>query len=111
MQEEFGCDPKNILAAIGPSIGPDVYEVGMEVVKAARKAVPDASKVLIRNKSQKYHFDLWEANRNLLLQAGLKPNNIQVLRACSFSEAESYYSARRDGVHTGRMVSGILLRE
>lgn len=111
MQRDFGSDPAIIRAAIGPSIGPEVYEVGSEVVEAARKAVPGAENTLSLNASGNYHFDLWEANRRLLLQAGISSNLIEVLEHCSFSEPEKYYSARRDGVETGRMVSGIMLRE
>jgi len=111
LKQDFGSDPLNILATIGPSIGPKVYEVGPEVVEAARKTVPEAEKTLSLNASGKYHFDLWEANRRLLLEAGLRASNIEVLEACSFSENNKYFSARRDGVNTGRMVSGIMLRE
>lgn len=111
MQRDFGCDPAAIRAAIGPSIGPDVYEVGTEVVGAARKAIPGAENTLRLNASGKFHFDLWEANRRLLAQEGVLADRIQVLEACSFSEKDNYYSARRDGVNTGRMVSGIMLRE
>jgi YfiH family protein len=111
LKQDFGSLPLNILAAIGPSIGPNVYEVGPEVVEAARKTVPEAEKTLSLNAVGKYHFNLWEANRRLLLDAGLSEGNIEVLEACSFSENEKYFSARRDGVNTGRMVSGIMLRE
>ena len=46
MKEKYGCDPKTILVAIGPSIGPEVYEVGDEVVEAVRRSIPDAEAVL-----------------------------------------------------------------
>ncbi len=111
MEKEFDCNPAKIRAAIGPSIGPEVYEVGPEVVEAARKAVPDAEKTLSRNVSGKYHFNLWEANKLLLIEAGVSENRIEVLEHCSFSDKDKYYSARREGVNTGRMVSGIMLRE
>ena len=57
----------------------------------------------------KYHFNLWEANRKLLIEGGVQPQNIEVLEECSFLEEEKYYSARREGVQTGRMVSGIMI--
>lgn len=111
LQQDFGCNPDDLLAAVGPSIGPEVYEVGAEVVEAAHKAIPEASKTLHLNFTGKYHFDLWGANRLLLLDAGLKESNIEVLEACSYRINEKYFSARRDGVYTGRMVTGIMLRE
>jgi copper oxidase (laccase) domain-containing protein len=52
---------------------------------------------------------LWEANRQVLLHAGLQPENIEILGECSFSENSKYFSARKEGADTGRMVSGIML--
>jgi hypothetical protein len=110
MVSKYGTLPENIRAAIGPSISPAIYEVGDEVVRAAQKTIPNVKLTLQQNSSGKYHFNLWEANRQLLLGSGLNALNIEVLGECSFSGIEKYYSARRDGVETGRMVSGILLK-
>lgn len=107
---KHGASAKNIVAAIGPSISPDVYEVGDEVVASARRSIPNVELALHKNGTGKFHFNLWEANRQLLLQNGVLAQNIEVLGACSFSETEKYYSARREGVDTGRMVSGIMLK-
>jgi len=109
MKTHYSCSEKDILAAIGPSIGPEVYEVGNEVAEAALASIPKAEQTLHKNASGKYHFDLWEANRLILLNCGLLKRNIEVLEECSFLESEKYYSARREGVQTGRMVSGIML--
>ena len=105
----YGSSAKNIVAAIGPSISPEIYEVGDEVVAAARKSIPNVEITLHKNGAGKFHFNLWEANRQLLLRSGVQAQNIEVLGACSFSEAERYYSARREGVDTGRMGSGIMI--
>lgn len=110
MEENYDCSESDILAAIGPSIGPGVYEVGNEVVEAARASVPEAEQTLHLNTNGKYHFDLWEANRRILLECGLQKKHIEVLAECSFEEGDKYFSARREGVDTGRMVSGIMLR-
>lgn len=109
MQKRFNCNPAHMKAAIGPSIGPMVYEVGEEVVQAARQTIPEAGQTLCLNASGKYHFNLWEANRKLLLACGVQAQNIEVLGECSYQDADKYYSARREGVKTGRMVSGIML--
>ena len=106
----YGASAENIVAAIGPSISPEIYEVGDEVVAAARKSIPNVKLTLHKNGTGNYHFNLWEANRQLLLKNGVLAQNIQVLGACSFSEDEKFYSARRDGIDTGRMVSGIMLK-
>ncbi len=109
MKTNYHCQAKNILAAVGPSIGADIYEVGEEVVEAARMSIPNAEQTLQKNTSGKFHFNLWEANRQLLLESGLKKGNIEILGECSFGNPQKYYSARRDGIETGRMVSGIVL--
>lgn len=111
MKAHYFCSEKNILAAIGPSIGPEVYEVGNEVVEAALASIPEAAQTLHKNPSGKFHFDLWEANRLILLACGLQKENIEILAKCSFMEGDKYFSARREGVQTGRMVSGIMLIE
>ena len=109
MISEYNSSPKDILVAIGPSISPEIYEVGDEVVDAAKRSIPNSEKVLFENKSGKFHFNLWEANQQLLLQAGLQGNNIEILGECSYQNSDKYYSARREGIDTGRMVSGIMI--
>ena len=109
MKTKYNSDPKDILAVIGPSIGPEVYEVGDEVVIEARKSFPDAEKTLDLNISGKYHFNLWEANRQLLVSSGIPNQNIEISGECTFSNPHKYFSARNQGIATGRMVSGIML--
>lgn len=110
MVSNYGSSAENIVAAFGPSISPEIYEVGDEVVEAAQKFIPNTELTLRKNSSGKFHFNLWEANKQLLLGCGLKDSNIEVLGECSFLERDKYYSARRDGIETGRIVSGIMLK-
>lgn len=110
MEKGYGSQPKNILAAIGPSISPEVYEVGSEVVEAVQKEIPNARLSLHKNQSGKWHLDLWEANRQLLLNYGVEPGHIEISNECTFLNKDKYFSARRDGIETGRMVSGIMIR-
>ncbi len=110
MKFEFNTNPINIIAAIGPSIGPNIYEVGNEVVDAVRERFTHTENLLIKNGSGKFHFNLWEANKQLLLENNVHAENIEILGDCSFELADKYYSARREGFETGRMVSGIYLR-
>lgn len=111
MKKNYGTSPENLLALVGPSIGPGIYEVGDEVVTAAHQNIPHAAKSLHKNSKGRFHFNLWEANRQILLQCGLNSKNIEIAGECSFTQAEKYFSARRDGVDTGRTVSGIMLLE
>lgn len=109
LNTSFHSLPEDIIAVIGPSIGPEIYEVGNEVVEAVQKNIPCAEKTLHINASGKCHFNLWEANRQILLDCGLIPENMEVLGECTFQLNEKYFSARRDGIKTGRLVSGIML--
>ena len=106
---KFGANPANILAAIGPSISPAVYEVGSEVTDAIYQSIPNPDNVIHPKKTGKHHVDLWAANREVLIEAGLKPANIEIAEECSFTDNERYFSARKEGAETGRMVSGIML--
>lgn len=109
MVSKYNSLPVNIVAAIGPSISPEIYEVGDEVVEEVRKSIPNSEMLLHKNNSGKYHVNLWEANRQILLNIGLAEKNIEILGECSFISSEKYFSARKDGIDTGRMVSGIMI--
>lgn len=110
MTESFGCNPADIIAGIGPSIHMHAYEVGPEVVEAVEANFSNSPALLkpSMNKGHAY-FDLWEANQTILQEAGIKEENIEVIGLCSFEHADLFFSARREGSETGRMVSGIKL--
>ena len=109
MINNYNSSPKNIVAAIGPSISPEIYEVGAEVVEEVKKSIPNADLMLSKNSSGKFHLNLWEANRQVLLENGLSEKNIEILGECSYTQTSKYFSARKEGLETGRMVSGIML--
>lgn len=110
MSEAFGCNPSDILAGIGPSIHMHAYEVGAEVVEAVRSNFSHSNALLKPSLIEgKAYLDLWEANRQVLVEAGLQEENIEMMGLCSFEHASMFYSARREGAATGRMVSGIRL--
>lgn len=109
MVVQYNSIPENIIAAIGPSISPDIYEVGDEVVAAVRDSIPNPELILNKKNSGKFHVNLWEANRQILLSNGLQAKKIEIQGECSFKQNNKYFSARKDGIETGRMVSGIML--
>ena len=112
MTETFGCDPADIIAGIGPSIHMHAYEVGQEVVKAVEANFSNSTTLLKPSLDEgKAYFDLWEANRTVLIESGIPEENIEVMGLCSFEQVDLFYSARREGIETGRMVSGIRLVE
>jgi len=109
MKKNYQSMPTEIYAIIGPSISPLMYEVGENVIQAANKNIPNLERALIQQPSGKIHFDLWEANKALLINSGVKKENIEITKECTFLQEEKYFSARRDGNKTGRMVTGIML--
>jgi polyphenol oxidase len=107
MGQVFGSLPEDLIAAIGPSISPEVYEVGAEVYSQFEAPFCHPT---IPYQSDKRLLDLWNANQDQLLKAGIPLNHIEVAQICTLSDPERFFSARRDGAKTGRMGSGIMLR-
>jgi hypothetical protein len=111
MQEAFGTRPERLLAGIGPSIGGEVYEVGPEVLEAMRQAM-GSLQGLARHPRPNGHacLDLWEANRQQLLEAGVGKMQIEVAGVCTYTHHRNFFSARRLGGKGGRFAAGISLR-
>jgi YfiH family protein len=98
--DAFSSDPEQILAGIGPSIGPDHYEVGNNVIiEVDDKLLEFQSEVLISKNGSTY-FDLWKSNELLLRQSGLK--NIEVAGICTACNLDDWYSYRIEGQKSGR---------
>ena len=94
MHTEYGSDPKDIIAVIGPSICRDCYEVGEELLSAFRE---EFSKAQCRTffspgKPGKYQLDLWQANRLILEEAGLLPEHITVSGLCTSAADSALFS-------------------
>jgi hypothetical protein len=134
MRLQFGSRPEDLVAAIGPGIGPCCYAVGEEVLSSfesqfayARelfREVYDSDPVRIKypmlfmtqrapGHSQIdpcLHLNLIEANRRQLLAAGLKPRSIKLIGGCTNCQPELFFSHRASGGHAGRMMSVIGIR-
>lgn len=109
MRERWGSDPARLQAAIGPSIGPEDYEVGEDVASAAQAAfAAEAEGVLRQRGDGKYNFDLWAANRIDLLEAGVPESQIETAEISSLGHGD-FYSHRGEGV-TGRFAAVACLR-
>ncbi|MDP4185765.1 MAG: peptidoglycan editing factor PgeF [Bacteroidota bacterium] len=111
MQANYGSDPRDVLAAIGPSISPDVYEVGPEVCEQFQSTFSFSEQIIRKKGNGKYMLDLWQANTKQLLEYGVLDSHIELAGLCTLTQSELFYSARRDGVNTGRMGTGISLVE
>jgi YfiH family protein len=99
MTYEFGCDPANLLAGIGPGAGPCCYEVQADVLAAARE-LPHRERLFERRRGRMY-FDLWQANARLLCEAGLRPERIETAGICTMCRVDTFYSFRREGAGCG----------
>jgi polyphenol oxidase len=109
MIEKYKSQPADILVAIGPSISADVYEVGEEVVAEFKVAGFDMAEIVeIRNES--IFLNLWKANHQLLEKNGVLTNHIEISGICTYTEHERFFSARRLGIKSGRLLSGIMLK-
>ena len=110
MQRDFGSDPANLLAAIGPSAGPDDYEVSESLIDAfldAGHRRADVDRWFIRS-SVKPHLDLWAANRDQLIGAGLHSAQIHVCGLSTVANPDVFDSYRVAGDRAGRM-AGIIV--
>ncbi len=94
MEREFGSTPAALLAGIGPSIGPCCYEVGHEVIEAWSEASVPHWEVARIQRSPRAHFDLWEANRQILIQAGILKDRIEIAGLCTRCVSERFFSHR-----------------
>lgn len=110
MIEHFGCNPADIVAGIGPSIGPCCYEVGEEVTHFIQKSFNTTKGYLIMNdRSVKPHFDLWFANHKQLTDLGVKPENIETAGFCTKCRQDMFFSSRAASGITGRFAAGICM--
>jgi polyphenol oxidase len=102
--EVCGADAGDLLAAIGPSIGPCCFEVSADLADRFRQEVSAESSLVESGASR---VDLWIANRTILVSAGLHPGRIETLNRCTACESRSFFSHRRDRGCTGRQVAFI----
>lgn len=96
MQEEYGSLPEDIYGAIGPSICQECYEVSEDVILEFQKTFPEQSwkDLFYRKENGKYQLNLWEANRQIMLEAGLIEEHISLPGLCTCCNPEFLFSHR-----------------
>lgn len=107
MQMAYHSRPEALKAVIGPGISLEHFEVGDEVYEQfAAAGYPMAQ---IARRYEKWHIDLWACCRLQLQDMGLKAENIQTAGICTYGHSDDYFSARRLGVDSGRILTAVLL--
>lgn len=108
MSSRYGCNASDVRVVIAPSISPDAFEVGDEVYDAFSDEGFPMERIACRY-GEKWHIDLWEANRLQLLECGVREESVEVCGICTFSNVERFFSARRLGIDSGRIFNGIMI--
>lgn len=103
MKENFGSNPKDIIVAIGPSIGNCCFEVDRDTAMNFDK------KYRTTKPNDKYHVDLWSVNRDSIVDMGVLTDNIFISEECTICNSDKYYSYRTHKETTGRQVGVISL--
>lgn len=103
MQAAYDTRPSQVQACIGPSIGPQSYEVGAEVVAFAEARLPDPATVLTypNGVEGSAFLDLWLANRQLLIQAGVASEQIEISGIDTAQNTNDFFSHRAEAGRCG----------
>ena len=117
MQDIYGSNPEDILAAVGPSICRDCYEVSEDVIEQFRINYDEKiwPALFYQKESQKgtkkYQLDLWKANEQNLLESGIIPEHIAVTNLCTCCNPEILFSHRILGWNRGNLSAFLALKE
>lgn len=109
MASEYGTRAQDILAAVGPSIGPCCYEVDERVMGPLGGSFEDWEDLSVPARPGRWRLDLWKTNRRTLERAGVAPDNIAVMALCTACNPDKFYSHRGSGGKTGRMMAVAVL--
>ncbi|MDO4615980.1 MAG: peptidoglycan editing factor PgeF [Lachnospiraceae bacterium] len=113
MQKEYGTDPEDLFTAIGPSICQDCYEVSEDVIEAFRQEFPDElhERLFYPTIPGKYQLNLWEANRQILLDAGVREERIHLPGLCTCCNPELLFSHRASKGKRGNLAAFLFIKD
>lgn len=109
LRGRFGCRPADLHAGVGPSAGPQRYEVQQDVYDAARAMIGRES--CFARRDGRMYFDLWNANRLQLEHAGVPVAQVEVAGICTMTRTDVFYSFRREGAGCGHFGLMAAVRE
>ena len=111
MREKYGTRAADIYAIIGPCISLEAFEVGMEVYEAFEQIGCDMEQISRWHpEKEKYHIDLPAANRLQLIAEGVPIEQIHDSHICTYTQYQDFFSARRLGIRSGRILNGIVIK-
>ena len=112
MGEAFGSRPEDLVAAIGPSICQDCYEVSANVAEQFAAIFPGKiqEKIFYRKENGKYQLNLWEANLQILLETGIPRSRILLPGICTCCNPDFLFSHRASGGKRGNLAAFLMLR-
>lgn len=109
MCSDYGCNRRDILAAVGPSIGPCCFEVDAPVYEAFSRMKEFDGGCYQARPGGKFHIDLWEVNRRILQASGISPEHITVTDLCTRCRPDVFWSHRATGKDRGSLAGFIAL--
>lgn len=111
MKEQFDCRPENIKAAIGPSVCRDCYEVSKDVADIFTDVFgkENAEAIMTKKAGGKYMLDLWKANELVLLESGIRRENLAVTDICTCCNSEYLWSHRKHGGQRGSLAAFMMM--
>ena len=112
MTTEYDCNPKDILAAIGPSICQDCYEVSEDVIDCFKEKFDEHlwDDLFYQKENGKYQLNLWEANHQIFLESGISEEHIAVTNVCTHCNPEVLFSHRTTGNARGNVSAFLALK-
>ena len=112
MRDAYGTRPEDVIAAIGPSICQDCYEVSEEVIEQFRNNFEKSlwSELFYQKENGKYQLNLWKANQVVLMEAGIKKEHIAVTNVCTHCNPDIFFSHRITGDQRGNLSALLALK-
>ena len=112
MKKEYGCNPEDIYAAVGPSICQDCYEVSEDVIEKFKESFDQKhwEKFFYKKENGKYQLDLWKANEIIFSEAGILKEHMAITNVCTHCNSDVLYSHRTTGDKRGNLAAFLALK-
>ena len=112
MKKEYGCNPEDIYAAVGPSICQDCYEVSEDVIEKFKESFDQKhwEKLFYKKENGKYQLDLWKANEIIFSEAGILKEHMAITNVCTHCNSDVLYSHRTTGDKRGNLAAFLALK-